>query len=146
MPRYLEEAEKLFDDYERQVIQLEANRKLGDGLLGFGKRVEDAPCHGDFDRAMEALISQIARDDEAAGDAAIVAELLLRAEDSRVWPASARWMALAVQRHALLLIPLLSSQAARQLGEWYEKRYPARIRFPVQKEILKALKKADHGK
>ena len=56
---------------------------------------------------------------------------------------SAYWMLLASHAMAMPLIDMLTAQQARSLRESYEQDYPRRERFPVQKEVIKALKKRE---
>ncbi|MBR3503281.1 MAG: hypothetical protein IKO07_03435 [Clostridia bacterium] len=134
----------LFDEYEVAVRQADAHRPLGSGLLGMGPKRGDDPCHEAFDRQIAALCGEIAADRPPAEEVGDAVELLLRAEDDRAWPEYTRWMLIAVQRHALPLIPLLPEARRQALYAWYKKRYPTFRRLPVQQQLLKAFQ-SDQG-
>ncbi len=136
--RYDEKLRGLFDEYEAAVREADARRAPGSGLLGLGPKRGDDPCHEVFDQQIAALCGEIAADQPPAAELGDVIGLLLMAEDDRAWPEYTRWMLIAVQRHALPLIPLLPAEARRELGAQYKKRYPTFQRLPVQRQILKA--------
>ncbi len=133
----------LLDEYEAAIREADASRTPGSGLLGLGPKRSDDPCHEAFDRKLADLFAAMATGDASLEDTAEAIGLLLRAEDDRPWPVEARWMLIAVQRHALPLIPLLPAPERRALLLEYRKRYPRFRRLPVQNEILKALTSDD---
>lgn len=51
----------------------------------------------------------------------------------------AYWYLVAVQRHALKLIPLLTEEVQRSIGARFDRQYPSSSRVPVQQEIHAAL-------
>ena len=140
---YTRKLRELLDEYETAVREASARKTPGSGLLGMGPKRGDDPCHEAFDRKLAALFAAMAAGDAPVGDAAEAIGLLLRAEDDKPWPVEARWMLVAVQRHALPLIPRLPAPRRRELLLAYKKRYPRYRRLPVQNEILKALAQDD---
>ena len=138
-PSYAQKLRDLLDEYETAVRQARARKTPGSGLLGFGPKRGDDPCHEAFDQKLEALFAAMAAGDPPVEDAADVIGLLLGAEEDRPWPEEARWMLVAAQRHALPVIPLLPGAQRRKLLLEYRKRYPRFRRLPVQDQVLKAL-------
>ena len=47
----------------------------------------------------------------------------------------------AVQGHALVLVPNLEPQKARELAYWYGRQYPRVRRLPIQQKLYQALEK-----
>ncbi|MBE5803575.1 MAG: hypothetical protein E7316_03585 [Clostridiales bacterium] len=129
----------LIDEYLCQVDQLLRDAKPSDGLLGMGKAPQHDPCHEAFDQQVEACLSSAAAQELSSSEASNLAEILLFSEKLRDVPLCAGWMLIAVHRHCLLLVPLLTAQAAADLYERYRKAYPIHRRLPVQRELLKAL-------
>ena len=128
-----------FDDYRQDLANYEKKRKPTDGLLGFGHSLQDDPCHERLDQRVEQLIRQMGSLSPTAQEASQAIRILLHHEDA-AWPLAAQWMLRALERHALLLIPYLSPNAAEQLHKEYASRYKPWDRLPVQKQVLKTLK------
>ena len=125
-------------EYDGAVQEVQKNRRVFDGVLGLGNHPGSAPCHDALDRQAEALWREAAE----AGDLEAAEELvntLFRAETEWKGPEYARLMLVAVQRHAIPLIPLMEKGARDELSDWYQKQYPRRKRLPVQDEVLAAL-------
>lgn len=131
--------EALVDDYRQAVNRLNARRRFGDGLFGFGSDPKRAPCHMDF---YEGIGEEVARleglDAQQAGE---MVEWLLSLGLRKNEPALMVPMLEAAQGHALSLIPLIDPQLAATLATGYARRYPPRGRFPIHTKILKALEK-----
>lgn len=132
---------RLFEAYLDEVDEVMRRRKPADGILGFGNAPQNDPCHERFDRAVEAEVQRLldASPDAAAAEEAV--GFLLRDEALSRRAECARWMLIAVQRHALALIPLLSAESAGALLRQYTARYPWTKRFPAQKQVIDALKR-----
>ena len=75
MEETVQRMEALVDDYRQAVNRLNARRRFGDGLFGFGSDPKRAPCHMDF---YEGIGEEVARleglDARQAGE---IAEWLL---------------------------------------------------------------------
>ncbi len=131
-------AEKLrgiYADYLAKVDRLLKESKPADGLLGMGKAPQHDACHDWFDQQVAEAVQG------AQGREREVAALLLLGEQKYAAPSCASWMLVAVQRHALPLIPALSGKEAAELLAVYSKTHPFFSRLPMQKEIIAALKK-----
>lgn len=128
----------IYAEYLEQVDQLMKDKKPADGLFGLGDAPQHAPCHALFDQQVELACQQMAPD---AAELTEVVTLLLRAEKDHPAPDCAAWMMIAAQRHSLSLISGLSREAAADLLKWYTAAYPVFRRLPVQKEVIRQLKK-----
>ena len=137
--RWLTRAETLCRSYLKTAAELEENRKLGDGFLGLRPGPADDPCHQHFAAELEALLRECAAEASSAEAAEILRLLFDKADDKRM-PLSAYWMLIAVQGLGRELIGLLSPGDAAVLLTFYRRRYPRRVRLPVQDQILKQLK------
>ena len=140
MTDYAAAFQEILSRYASALQALDARSHPADGLFGLGRRKGDDPCHDALDREVAALLTGLAADPDAVSQASGLLRLLLEAESSRSWPEHARWMLIAVQRHGQLLVPLLSPTDAASLAAWYADRYPRSSRFPVQRDLLRALR------
>ncbi len=136
-----EEFRSILDAYQEDLDALAASLRPGDGVFGFGRVPGNDPCHERFDAKVAALAGRYAD----GGEEAELAGLLLRCDSELSLPVYAQGMLIAIQRHALPLIPCLGADEARELTRWYEKQYPFYRRAPIQKDILKALKQASRA-
>ena len=132
-------------EYFEALGREEAGRGFGDGLLGFGKKLSDAPCHAAFDGQTEALLRQAGEAELSSREIYALISKLFQADGAYAWPPCAVVQLLAAQRHASRLIPSLEAGDAAALADWYEKRYPRFQRLPAQTELLKALKTRAQG-
>ena len=145
MEEYFAALSKAYTDYRQDIEAFERKSKPTDGLFGFGRSLQNDACNDRFDQRVEEAVSAIAAVKPAAECAERVIRTLLIRDDLRTWPLPAQWMLQAAERHALQLIPFLSSEAAAALHKEYADRYRPWERLPVQKQLLQALKKAHNG-
>ena len=136
---YGAELREILQEYDQAVQKLQQNRKMFDGVFGLGVRPGDAACHEVMDRKVEELCRRAAEEPQH-GETAELTGRILRAEASWEGPEYARLALTAIQRHTIPLIPRLNGEEREELRAWYEKRYPRRLRLPVQIRILKLLK------
>lgn len=138
---YAPQVRAILDEYAQALEETARQRRPTEGLLGFGRKLGDEPCHEIMDRKIAALTETLLADD-GAEDADEAASLLLRAEADGAWPEAAKFALIAAQRHLIPLVSRLSRNGAAEMAAWFEKRYPVFRRLPVQKQLLKALKNA----
>ena len=134
----IEEFRQLIAAYEAETDALGKQRRSIAGLFGMGKTPADDPCHDRLDKAVGEMCARAAEEDSPE-EAAALAEAVLRAEHGFDGYDYARLTMIALQRHALLLIPRLGPVEKAALAEWYLAIYPRRMRLPVQDQIVKAL-------
>ena len=138
--------EEAFAQYRRDVDSYERRKKPTDGLLGFGRSLQDEPCNERLDEGVAQIAAQAAAAPQlSVEDAAALIKRLLFRDDMDTWPTAAQWMLRAVERHSLPLIPHLTPAEADGILRAYTARYPRWDRLPAQKDILKALKRAAKG-
>ena len=130
-----EKLRSLYTEYLDKVDRLLKESKPADGLLGMGKAPQHDACHDWFDQQVAEAVQG------AQGQEREVVAQLLFGEQEYAAPSCASWMLVAVQRHALPLIPALSGKEAAELMSAYGELYSFFSRLPMQKEILAALKK-----
>lgn len=138
----LEQVTQLYQAYTEQVASLEANRKFGQGILGFGGRVSDHPCHDQFFRALHEMTAAFVQAGISPQDARAVVEKILREPRRETEGPSTFWMMIAAQGAARALIPSLEKEDAKALLDWYLQAYRKRERLPVQLQVIKDLEKA----
>ncbi|MBR0219045.1 MAG: hypothetical protein IJQ33_07590 [Clostridia bacterium] len=131
--------EAAFEMYRQDLESYARTCKPLDGFLGFGRALKNEPCHDHFDARVKEAVEVICAATPTSEDAARAVGLLLR-YDPTGWPQPAQWMLRAVERHTLPLIPFLAPETAAAFQKEYAARYKPWERFPMQKEVLKALK------
>ena len=132
----LEEIRRLYEAYLEQVRQAEQSRRPFDGYMGFGPKLGDAPCHGQFARDLEALLKDLARQAPDSGQARELLEFIYRAPQQHREPRAVYWMLLAVHALTAELIGLLNREDAQELLEEYKGLYGQRGQPPAQKKVL----------
>ena len=145
MEELLAGLEQAFRDYRDALEDYERRRKPTDGLLGFGHSLQHEPCHEHLDAQIRQAVENLCALRPASAEAAKALCLLLAREDAPAWPNAAQWMLRAVERHALPLIPFLSSTDSAALLKRYADRYKPWDRLPAQREVYKALKARADG-
>lgn len=132
--------EQALADYRAELEAAEKKKKPTDGLLGFGRSIQDDPCHEKLDQRLGKIVEELRAGQPSSKQAEEAVRLLLLRGDASSWPTSAQWMLRAEERHALPLIPFLTPDAAAALFRQYHDRYRPWERLPVQKQVYKALK------
>lgn len=136
----LQDIQNVYHTYFDAVQKAEQNRKITDGMFGFGKKPADDPCHTEF---LETLRRMLTNETDEKTDSQHIREILSYIYVSPAEhpePQSAYWMLIAVHGLTNGLIPLLSKPDASSLLETYSKTYRRWERLPVQKNIIRLLK------
>ena len=136
----LPEIRALYDAYLETALALEADRKPGQGLLGFGKKPADDPCHPQFAEDLRVALAELEAEDPDSARRRAVLELILFAPTEHREPLSVYWMLVAVHGLTPSLIRGLDPADAAALGDRYGKTYPRWERLPIQKDVFRALK------
>ncbi len=132
---------KLTEDYIDKTDDLLASRKLGEGFFGMPDSAKSHPCHTEYFNAVENTVKEYIAGEPDAETAEAAVRFLLTASDEYPCSNLASWMLVAIQNHALPLIPYLSKDVKAELYTWFSKHVPRLQRLPVQREIIKALKR-----
>ena len=128
----------LFQDYIAYAGQLREETASVKSVLGLRDREIYDSGHKTFDRGVADWVSAFAKTSPSQED-------LLEALDILLFSAlgyegrSPYWYLCAVQRHAVLLIPLLNEDSKAKLLERFEARYPKGQRLPIQNDIFNQL-------
>ena len=130
----------LYEEYISEVEKLEKNKKPADGILGFGKKISEDPCHERFSEQLQMLLENYAGEKPDSSDIREVLSYIYSVQNEHRDPVSAYWLMKAVHGFTIELAGMLSGEDAAFLYELYEKNCPRRERFPIQKKVLKALK------
>lgn len=136
------EIETLYAQYLEQAVNAEQNRRLTDGMFGFGKKPADDPCHTQFIEALQQILQEYAQNEPDAAELREILAWIFRMPTEHREPKSAYWMLLAAHGTVRGLIPKLKPDDAVALTKEYAKLYRKWERLPVQDEIYKALQKA----
>ena len=132
---------QLTRNYIEATDNLVAGRKLGEGVFGMPDPARSSPVHMEYYNAVEAAVKEYLEGTPETETTDEAVRFLLTASEKLPSSNLAVWMLIAVQRHALPLIPLMSESSRREMYEWFNRHVPRLQRMPVQREIIKALKK-----
>lgn len=138
----LNDIRAVYEEYTSQVAKLEGERKAWDGFLGMGKKLSDDPCHDRFYGELEKLLKAFAEEKPSSEDIRAVLDFMYRVPCDEEQPQSAVMPMNAVHSLTLELTERLSAGDAEALLEQYKKDYPRSRRFPVHKNVIKALERA----
>ena len=136
----LNELERIFLDYRRELEECAKKHKPTDGLFGFGHSLKDDACHEELDKKLKAFVGGLAGDLTPTAAREVIRRLYTES-DRYEYPLSAKWMLIACERYILALIPALTREDAAALLAEYAKRYRPWNRLPAQKEVCAELKK-----
>ena len=129
---------QLIDDYVEFSTRLRKEHSTLRSL--FGPRTEEIhhPGHQEFDASVENWTKEFAASGPSQEALKAGLELLLfsaRAQDGQ----PAYWYLAAIQRHSMMLIPLLEAGSRAALAERFAREYPPKRQVPSQTEIHKML-------
>lgn len=138
---YIREIRRIYAEYLAETVRMEAEKKITDGLLGFGKGLGSAPTHDLFsDRLDQALVS-LAANSPASQEALEVLRFIYDAPKTHQDNALAYWMLMAVHALTDKLIVFLSQENAAALAAAYQDAFPRAERLPAQNKIAELLRK-----
>jgi len=129
----------MYGDYLIDIKSLESKRKPTDGLMGFGKRADQDPCHERFAERLEQKLKDIENEPPSSEKACAVLRYVFNAPQEEKDALSAYWMLFAVHGLTDGLIRFLSKEDAKGLSELYADLYPKYKRMPVQQKIASHL-------
>lgn len=136
--RTAEELKTIFADYAALANSLPKTSPLKKFLQGGSDSSEQHPCHKVFFADVESWVRDFSAQEPSPEQRREALEvLLLTAADYK--KQAPFWFMVAVQRHALSLIPGLEEDARLALVERYQALYPYNTQLPVQQEAEKLL-------
>ena len=142
----LEKIQRLYECYLEQAHQVEQERNPLDGILGFGTKSADAPCHDQFIKAMEILLNSVAGENLNSNELREVLAYIFQAPKENQKPLAAYWMLIAVHGQTIDLIKNLDREDAGTLWAEYKRMYRHWDRLPAQARVLAALDRARKSK
>lgn len=142
---YLQKLQRILQEYEQAVQEVQKKRRIFDGMLGLGNHPGNAACHDTLDQQTEKLCTEVSEEGSAEEAAALV-EAIFGAEGQWEGPEYARLMLIAIQRHTIALAERMGDEARQKLAARYEKEYPRSRRLPVQEQVLKCLRSGKQKK
>ena len=125
--------------YLEAAAEVRKNRRVTDGLLGFGNSSRDR-CQDDFAAALSAAVDEFAASAPDVVDVADALRYMFAQAHEHRDNTEVYWMLMASHVFAMPLIKLLPAALARELREGFEAEYPRRERMPAQKNVIDALK------
>ena len=136
-----DQIKKLTEDYISATDALLANRKFGEGVFGMPDSARSSPVHMEYYNAVEAAVNDYLAAAPQAEEADETVRFLLTASEEYPCSNLATWMLIAIQKHTLPLIPLMSDEKRAEMFSWFNTHVPRLQRLPAQRDIIKALKK-----
>lgn len=133
---------EIYAQYFAASEQAEQKRKPTDGMFGLGKKPADDPCHTAFYDSLIAAVTELAQQNPDPETVREILAYIYGLPEANREPVSVYWMLIAAHGTTDALIPMLTPQDAASLYADYDKRFRRRERMPVQKNILRVLKKA----
>lgn len=138
----LDEARRLYANYEEKFQIQDQKRKPLEGAFGLGGGPGSYPCHEEFAEQLKALLHTPGAESLSPGQARQLLEYIYFAPAKHPGGQDAvYWMKLAVHSLTTQLLPRLEPEDARALYAAYQNTYPRRNRLPAQEALLAALKK-----
>jgi len=138
----LDALQTCYRNYLDETKTLTQNKKLFDGVLGFGHDPRKAPCHEKFYQDVSAEVERLKGAQISADDAAEALRFMIRFPQENKDNQSAYYMMIAAHGPAAGLVPTLTKEAAAELAALYDHEFPKRSRLPVQEKLMIQLRKA----
>ena len=136
----ISQLKNIYVDYDKMVLQITDSTSVLARAFNFGLNARNHPCHQEFYDTVGAWVHAFLETAPAPETVYEAAEHIITASTRYENEDSCAYM-LAAQAHAMELIPLLSSERRAQLRDWFDARYPKKVRLPVQDKLYKLLRK-----
>ena len=131
---------QLTDIYEAYIEKAKAVRKKASpfaGIFGMGDDPRKHACHEEFYEQVEQWSQNFDTSDPDVTLQAV--KYIFETSNAHEGNRDVYWFLFAAHALTLPLIPALRPADRQELAVWYDKTYPRRVRFPVQKQVLKCL-------
>ena len=135
----LEEIRRLYGEYLAEAREAEAKLRPLDGVMGFGRKSSDDPCHNRFQEALEAMLRSAAKEGPESAELRAMLSYIYRVPKENREPLATYWMLMAVHGLTSDLIGQLYRENAETLWKEYRAAFPRWERLPAQKKVLSAL-------
>ena len=129
---------QLVDEYIAFALKL--RKDTSDLRSLFGPRTEEInhPGHGQFDAAVENWVRDFAAGQPVQEELDAALEVLLFSSAGQENKAP-YWYLTAIQRHSMLLIPMLNDRRRAALLKRFAAAYPPKRQVPIQTEVYQLL-------
>ena len=131
----------IYSDYAEKTREVRSKAHIFDGILGLGKDPRNHPCHEEYFDAVGAWVTEFLAT-EPEQDQLMQAAVFLLEEPLVYAGQECYWFMYAAHGHIKPMIPYLSKENCKELGQRLEKCYKKLDRMPLQKELLKLFAKA----
>lgn len=136
----LTKLKSIYADYDKAVQEVRKNARAFDGILGLGKDPRKDACHDMFYQAVGAWVTEFLAA-EPAQEELLEAALYITETPAAHEGKECFWYMYAAHGHLKPIIPLLTPESRAAVAERLDGNYKKRDRMPLQKEILKLLRK-----
>lgn len=137
----LDSLAQLYTDYKAAADEARKKSSVFANILGTGGSSQKHPCHQEFYAAVEKWVAEFVQSGPDSRQACLAAEFLLE-EPVKHRGLECYWFMYACMGQIRGLIPCLSKEDCRHLGEKMASLYRKRDRMPVQEDTYKKLLKA----
>lgn len=132
---------EIYEAYYKKSAEVRKKAVPLAGLWGFGDDPRKHPCHEAFYEAVEAWVKEFSETNPDPSDVLEVVRYILGAALEHQNNKDVYWYLYAAHGLTMDLIPRLTPGDCQALFKWYDASYPKRLRFPVQEQVWKLLKK-----
>lgn len=138
----LEELQEIYTEYIDDMQAAVKKTKITGGVKSvFTGRTVD-PRQELFHKEVSKKMKKILEEEPSCEEAARISDYILHAHEEILEETPAWYMLIAMHGQVLELVSFLEPAQAKQMYEAYEAAFPnKRTRYPVQDDLLKALKK-----
>lgn len=136
---YTDRLNTRIDEYIARVNDLMSKKRAFDGMFGLGHHPKNDPCHAEFYDDVKAMVDEFVSGEHTTEEVDSLAETLIKADAVRGNLPEVQMMYIPIQGLVIPLVPKMSEGKKKELGEWYVKYVPRRMRMPVQVNLCKAL-------
>lgn len=141
----MDEIKTLYAAYIEEFEELECRRKPWEGALGFGAGAAGYACHDKFFEDAEMLLNSSAKSATPEQALEILEFVFFTAPERWKDYAPVYWVMIALHGKTSSLICCLEPVTAQTLNEKYTAIYPRNLRLPVQRDVIKDLKRRYKG-
>ena len=138
----MEQLKACYEKYIAEAEEIWKSRPAWDGLLGLTASVNDHPCHVAFLRAVEAWVDGFLKGDPDRETAEAAMAYVLQTSEAYKGKFT-YWSMYAAHGMVRPLVSVVSPKFAAETRAWYEANIRRVDRLPVQKDLLKLLKKRE---
>ena len=134
------ELKNLYDEYDKMIQDLTNSTSPLARAFNLGLNSRNHPCNQAFYDNVGKWVKDFLATSPSQQEVYEATAHILTAATRYQNEDSCAYMQ-AAQGHVADLIPLLCAQDRAELRDWYDNRYPKKVRLPIQDKIYKLLRK-----